>query len=360
MADSSDIKDTLNLIAEVRDKMNTITGKGSLIEYTQPSRVEPIAMVDRRATVLPYIGDVMNTMVNIFAGYYLQAVSLSTLRVGDVDVLHTLQKFNPTAPLITSNESLSNADLYEHTLPMPGTPSLEARGDKDRSGSRGGTASESDITKDMSDLSVGKMLDVKLSDGRSTASIQVGLRIIANSVGPTTMTHILSQNQRNSTARERYYGLRSGSLRFLKDIVLAQDLIDKHMQARVRDTDNVFDDIRNRRNKNVLTAVLRGGGVSYGTASNIIVITDQTRKEIEAQTGMRLDDFKSREKVFAETYTMLIAVINDEWEDITVYHRSLDRPTEMTVKDVKKADRKGGPDITEILKAYQMGNTPNL
>ena len=99
MAEVRDVKDLLSLVGDVKAKMDTYAGKGSIIEYSQPARVEPIAMLDTRFIHLPYASDVMNTLVNIFAGYYLQAISLSTLKVGDVNVMHALQKFNPNTPL---------------------------------------------------------------------------------------------------------------------------------------------------------------------------------------------------------------------------------------------------------------------
>lgn len=368
MAEVRDVKDLLSLVGDVKAKMDTYAGKGSIIEYSQPARVEPIAMLDTRFIHLPYASDVMNTLVNIFAGYYLQAISLSTLKVGDVNVMHALQKFNPNTPLIVSTESLNgcfaNPDQYAHGLPSKntvsiedafGTPSLEAKDGKHLQA----TGRFSDVTKEANALSVGKMLEVNLQQGDTKAVVNVSLRILANAVSPTTLTHNLSENRKNSTARERYYGMRAGSLKFLKDIIFAQDLIESHKKSRIRDQDGVFDDIRARRNKNTLAAIFRDG-VSFGTASNIVVMTEQTRKEIESESGLNVGYYKDRERIFADTYTMLMVVVDPEWEQVVIYHRSIDRPSELSLKDIKSSERRGGPDVSEILKAYQMGNQPNL
>lgn len=368
MAEVKDFKDVLTLVGDVKAMMDTYAGKGSLIEYSQPARVEPIAMVDTRFVHLPYATDVMNTLVNIFSGYYLQAISLSTMKVGNVNVLHALQKFNPNAPLVISKESLNDMfagpDQYEVALPSKTAVSLEdafgvVSTEAKDGGGNSSTIRMSDLTKEANALSVGKMLEVTIQSGNNRAAINVAVRVLANAVSPTTLTHNLSENRKNSTAKERYYGMRAGSLKFLKDIIFTQDLIEAHKKSRVRDADNVFDDIRARRNKNTLAAIFRSG-VSFGTASNIVVMTDQTRKEIEAESGLNLSYFKDRERIFADTYTMLMAVVDTEWEQVIIYHRSLDRPSELSLKDIKSSERRGGPDVGEILKAYQLGNSPNL
>ena len=66
----------------------------SLVEYTQVTRAEPIVLVDSSAVHLPYMGDVMQSLSAIFAGYYLQAIALS-VNVGKIDTIKLLEKINP-------------------------------------------------------------------------------------------------------------------------------------------------------------------------------------------------------------------------------------------------------------------------
>jgi hypothetical protein len=45
---------------------------------------------------------------------------------------------------------------------------------------------------------------------------------------------------------------------------------------------------------------------------------------------------------------------------VTIYHRSLEIPTQVSIKELKTANKGSGPDVAEILKAYQLGNAPTI
>ena len=64
--------------------------------------------------------------------------------------------------------------------------------------------------------------------------------------------------------------------------------------------------------------------------------------------------------MFENTLTMIVMVIDTEWEQLTIYHRGIEEPTELAVKELKSLNRGTGPDVGEILKAYQLGNSPQF
>lgn len=66
----------------------------SLVEYTKFTRVEPIVLYDESLQSQPYMTNVMQSLVNIFAGYYLQAVAISC-NVGNIEVQKLLGKLSP-------------------------------------------------------------------------------------------------------------------------------------------------------------------------------------------------------------------------------------------------------------------------
>ena len=66
----------------------------SLVAFTQAARVEPLVLVDTAVLFDDVLPDVMQSLSNIFAGYYLQAVSLNSV-IGNTTVASVLGKFNP-------------------------------------------------------------------------------------------------------------------------------------------------------------------------------------------------------------------------------------------------------------------------
>lgn len=438
-------KTALQYASTVADNLKSLKSD-SLIEYTQPTRVEPIVLVDDRVGHLDMTKDLMQSLASIFAGYYLQAVAL-TVNVGKVDVIRLLDRVNPNRSL-TDNaiRSLTNAGIreglesqaaYKYGLPVPGEPiglqhfglenvSLEDDSDPhwiiserdeiakvaNRDYERGikllkekyddaiekaededdklklkeekeyileDTKSKSasdllkkidemstgvDIDKDAlktateaHNLSVGKLLQVTLEDGGRKATFPISLRLIVTTAPAKGVKQVLTVNNKKLSAKERFHSWRAGQIEFIRDLVLCQDLIDNHKKGMLNDPTGIYQQSRQRRRKNNLSAIF-SGNPSIATASNIIVMSEETAKDVERDIGGRLKDFRTREKVFKETYTMLMAVVDTRWETVTIYHRSIDSSTELSARDIKNPSKDKGPDITEILKAYTMGNSP--
>lgn len=66
----------------------------SLIEYTQIARVEPIVLIENTLTFHDAMPDIQQTILQIFSGYYLQAIAMDAT-VGNISVRRTLDKLNP-------------------------------------------------------------------------------------------------------------------------------------------------------------------------------------------------------------------------------------------------------------------------
>lgn len=396
--------------AKIAQRLGTLQD-GSLTDFAKQTRVEPIVLVDQRAVHLPYMPDVMQSLVSIFSGYYLQAVSLS-VNVGAVDTLRLLDKLNPrrngssdtgdlfnaTARTIynvatESRDNLLHETNYLFKLPVPGgTPGLEdinhneairkvagedaalihdkvAEGNFVRKQNYQNIPGDTKTTfgrdaigsiGDQVNLSVGKLLEVHIESNGQKATFPISVRLMANPIASESLLHILSVGNKMTSASDRYHAWRAGELSLIRDLILCQDLIDQHKKTLANDKSGIYADILARRRGNNTAAIL-SGNVSMATASNICVLTDATAAELERRMhGARLKDYHTREKVFKETYMMLMVVVHPEWEQVTIYHRGLDVPTRLSVKDIKASNKGNGPDVAEILKAYQLGNSPSL
>lgn len=383
------VKDTvttaLDLASKIPDVLRTARS-GSLIEYTQPTRVEPVVLLDDKLVSLPETSDILQSLSSIFAGYYLQAVALS-VNVGNVDVIKLLDKLNPNRSLddnliegatnskLRSSLGLASMEAYEHQLPVPGQAvGLENFGmeagslyDALRSGkggdkSKSKTFSNDDAMKtarDVTNLSVGKLLEVEVQSGDQRAVFPVSVRLITTAAPGAGIVHTLSVGSKDNSAKERFHAWRAGQLEFMRDLVMCQDLIDNHKDALLKDNSGIYSSTLKRRNKNRLSAIL-SGNPSVATASNLIVMDSSTQKDLERAIGGRLKDFRTRQKIFKNTYSMIMVVVNQDWDQVTFYHRGIDMPTELSINEIKAANRSKGPDVSEILKAYQLGNSPSL
>lgn len=371
----------LGLVQRLPDLLRSANSE-SLVEFTKPTRVEPIVLMDDKVVNISFIGDVLQSLNSQFAAYYLQAVALS-VNVGNVDVIRLLDRVNPNRSLSDSavdgirniglRGSMESEEAYAFKLPVPGESAgaaafgiesawktdrqLDEEGDERQGLSDTGKSVE--MAREVTNLSVGQLLEVEVESGGQKATFPVAVRLVTTSAPPEGIVHTLSVGQKNNSAKERFHAWRSGQLHFVRDLVLCQDLIDAHKDALLKDNSGIYTSSIKRRRKNRLSSIL-SGSPSVATASNLIVMADSTRKQVEREIGGRLKDFRTREKVFKETYAMIMVVIDPDWEQVTFYHRSIDQATELSASDLKSQKGGKGPDVGEILKAYQLGNGPNL
>lgn len=380
---SSDFLTGMQLLGRIPDLV-TRSSSSSLSEYSSEARVEPPVLVDRKASSLEYISDIMHVANSLYSGYYLQAWALS-IDVGNVNVRQVLNSLNDRRKPLTDVgglAQLAGAGVYA-SMASPvlteedfkyGLPSMEAprlpnlKGDgwdnvysEVMSKSAMGISGR-DNAKNMTEagnLAVGRVLEVKVKSQGQEATIPVTVRLNVSLVDPDQLTHILSVATDDKSAKARWHGWRSGRLDFIRDVVLQQDLIDKHKNTLMKDTSGYYKELIRKRKNNHLSAIL-SLNPSVATAATIVIITSDTLRRVESQYGAKISDLKTRQRIFRETYTTLMFVIDTEWEQVDIYHRGIDAPTELSIRDLKSATKGSGPDVTEVMKAYQLGRTVTI
>lgn len=491
----------VSVVNRVKHAMtSSITEGGSdLISYSQPARLEPILLLDHRATYVPFVRDVIHTMSSLFTAYFLQSIALDT-SISGVKVLKRLDKFNPDRNLAVATRSMLAAGIesYHYGLPFPGESvgmeaygvSMEATtppsyGDRLRTamqnakikqevdrtfndfndrlkrqleeadirrrveetnqardrdnryeramddaairkavddvyntfdtklasarekellrqeiekefntydqrrdrmiedakmrkevdeavsdrktyldGSKDGNSysvDAKDINKlvtDISNLAVGKMIELTINENGQSAKIPVSVRLRVTGMPSNVLVETLSVGGFDGSFKNRWRQWRAGEIRFWADGVFAMDRIEAHRKASIADKSGYYNAVYKRAGKNALAAGM-SGDLSVGTASSIIVMTEATKKELESKLNRRLSDYRTRQSVFEMTYSMLMVVIDPEWETVVIYHRGIEMPTELTAKDVASAAKGNGPDVGDLLKMFMEGKAPN-
>lgn len=365
------VNTTLQTIAksinEIRNNATNYYTTKSLAEATKLTRVEPLVIFSKDCVSLEYMPDVANSLLSIFSGYYLQAVSILT-RVNDVEVVRILDKLNPdrdeTGFLLTeqiSRESLDNLCLeaYKFSLPTDRT--------NDKPPILKDLASKENVTTivDASNLSVGKLLNVEISYSKDRGEhespedrvvrIPVSVRLMSSIIPNNSITRLLTYKSEDNSLVERFHAWRSGRIGFIKDLIFCQDLIDEYKRASIGDETNTLQEIVRRVNNSKKYGLLTKNP-SLVSASNIFVITEEVAREVENKLGGKLSNANIRQKAFDNTYAMIIAVVDREWERVTFYTRGMAASTDLSIKEIKSANKNGkGPDILDVMKSFNQG-----
>lgn len=209
---------------------------------------------------------------------------------------------------------------------------------------------------EVANLCIGKMLDVHVNSGKSSAVIPVQLRLIVSAISPKVLANIFRSAAKNLTFTERYHSWRSGMIS-ISDFVLCKDILREHRETLQGDRSGTYASMSGRRASAQAAGVIRRDP-SIGAASNIAVFTTQSQVQIETEAGGKLNNFKLREQIFSRTGLMLMVVIDQKWEQVTIYHQSIELPTTFNHAALKTANRGNGPDVTEMLKTLMKGKAP--
>lgn len=377
---------TATRVIDEGKKMLASSKSGDLVRFTQSARVEPILLMDKRAVNIPFIQDVVHTMYNMFTGYWLLAVSLDT-KINGVTVGRRLDRFatdrdlsEATLTMLTSSNESYKASMESFGLPfieeiLEEQASMEAALNDDVVREKKGAGKDKDedekatisdkatvanaakYVEKINNLAVGNVIDVTISEDGKEAVIPVTIRLRVAGMPSDVLTQTLAVGGKDATFRSRWRAWRAGEISFWADFVLAMDRVDAHRAAMMKDETGYYKTVYARAARNSAAEVL-AQGPSLATASSIIVMDSKTAADLERRISGELKNFKTRQGIFGHTYSMLMAVVDPDWESITIYTRGIEMPTTLTKNDIKSAGKSDSKELMDILKSYQMGRAP--
>lgn len=345
----------------------------SLIDYAQPTRVEPLTLVESSLYQQPYMEDVLQSCLNIFAGYYTQAIALSA-EVAGVSVVKRLEQFNPRRDprnsiaeyafaAVTSKVAKESGTVVSNEAMKFGLPALES--DKPSQGGKGPSvielASRESLNslRENTNLSVGKMLEVSVIIDDKTFKIPVNVRLHTIPVPTVAMESILSAGTQDRSTKERYYEMKAGNLRFLKDFIGVSDLLDAHRKKVLKDPTGLYLKSLADKRGNTIAGFL-SGKPSVASASQINIITEETSIALERAMGIKLSTSRGRAVMEANSSQMLLVVVDRDYNQVTIYHRGVEGATTMSVDSMKNAGKGNGPDIMKMFEMYKQTKAPTF
>lgn len=388
------------LIGNIVSKLPTLyrgANSDSIIDFSRPARNEFLTLIEDDLVALPYIGDVAQSALTLTSCYFLSALSL-LMDIPELQVLRKLDQINakrdPVESLLGSGasaykffgtEDFDGAVAVEHWFgdPMNSIDGMEAHhthqpgsqaniDDQSKNttivneaakpkGYEGGAfGRDTAVTlKELANLSVGKQFEVTFEKDGNKQPVQLSVRLMVTNTDKSSIKSIISMGSMNNTLKERVIRARAGQLGWFKDLILCNDLIDEARRTRIKDKSGFFEHMMRKRSKNFLSGLL-SMSPSINNASAVIIMSNDTAKEAALELGGDLSQFSIRQKVFEVTQTMLIFVVDTQWETVTIYHRGLDRFNELRVNELKRANGRSDSNVEEILRAYSAFTNPTL
>lgn len=339
---------------------------GSTVEFTSAARIEPVCVMESSLVTAPYISSIMHTANTLIGLYFMQAFAIDN-QVGDINIIKRLDKLNPNRSVIGGliNQPYISAEDYSTALPTyhsSRTVSEEAYDDD--KGHKG--VAKAEFGKDLAanlraaeNLAVGKILEITVQQGKESATIPVTVSLMPLLMDSGLMVQTFAEpNSFKNTRKGRLYRWKAGELETIRDMIFCRDLIDGHRSALVKDNTGFYAAVRDKRKKNKLAA-LASGDPSIGTISNVAIMSTDTARSMELELGGKLSDYKTRQRVFNDTSLMILFVVDQEREMVTIYYHGIDKSSIRPIRDLENATKKSSSgDLTEILRAFQQVSAP--
>lgn len=392
---------------------------GNLVSYGQAAEVVPMCLVDEACSTSELLEPTLQTLLSVYAGYYFRAFTMHNISIGGSSIQKRLDKFSTArsgAMYLPGMEEFENGlpqlkeleddifadlkDLQEEgeriekeAIAMMQVASEGIAGDMrdtfknsrnntadkainralnkgsvvdNGSGQTTGSAkkgTEIDLSLRQSDITgpvnfaTGMTVNLKIMENGNCVTVPVNIRLSAMYIAPSPLVAILGFSANDISLGARWKKWRLGGIDFWRDLVMCQDLIDEHKKNIAADKTGIYLKMMNRRRQNSV-ATLMSGEASANNSSNIVVMSEETAAALEIKTGGRLDDFRFRERVFAQGYGMLFAIISQRKGRVRFYTRGIPEHTEVSERDMKAATKgSNGPDVGDILNAFRAGSS---
>ncbi len=343
------------LLSALNNAKNNGVQVRSLADLARPARVEPLAIIDQDLSRNPFLEDLLKFSLSTFTGYYLQAVNM-IMNVGKVNTLKVFDSLNPErsqgsfSNLVWSNEDFSAGLPVVAKSMLPNSRVIASLESFDGSPVTNLRADMPSKLHEADNLAIGKLINVDLTSEGETIKVPVIIRMVPAVVPSQTLTHIFTVGG-TSGVLDRWSLVKAGQISFVQDFIFGADMIRAHRRALVNDKSGTYEKILDRRRNNVARAVATGT-VSMADASNIAIVSKSTGKEIGRAMYGKLESSTVRQKLFDNSYLIVLMIVDPDREFVTVYHRDLDVESVYSFKEIKGLEKNKGQDITEIFKSF--------
>lgn len=366
--------------------------EGSIIEYSSPTRNVVLTTLEDKLTHHDVTADILKFCTNLYVGYYLQAVSLMN-NIGNVNVRRVLDRLNTKRDVVGNAkdkaeewiaiESFCQYPTFIKQYPVTffGDRNRYSLEDKmqnikdalngndgshhsgsDRRGDKAGSLANQDTQKilnDVPNLAQGKIFEVVIENEGKRAVIPAMVQLNPIACNREMFVAMYAQANQNNTMVNRFRRWLDGELTTIGDMLFCNDIIAERARLLKQDKHGITKQLEAKRRSNRLSALITQK-TSLATASTISVISKESIQAIELAVGGKIDNAKVRDDIFARSGLIMLIVVDEMYEMVTMYHRGQNHKMELTFSECKTAAKGNGPNVMEILKAFQAGQVPNI
>lgn len=347
---------------------NIINNSQSLAGATSAARVEPSVFVGSDLIHKPWISDILQTTQSVFAGMWMIAADMVTSQINGVSVLNVLDPLNPNrdpnysafVKNLGKRAGLESDKHYfskeSHKWALPSKKHIEvlaAAREADPTLTVTADSRLNQTINDASNLVAGKLLAIRICDGKQDRELRVALRLSVQEIPEEVISELIGDKSANQKFKERLFDVAAGKIGWM-DLMFCMDLFRERKRLLAKDKTDIIRQVRERQLKHKRAGMLTGAA-SMAEMSNIYVFSTETADLLKARFGIDLDNFQQRQKAFENTAGMIFVVVDIDNERATFYTDTIARATNIGLVDLKTANKAKDGNIMDIFNAYKEG-----
>lgn len=384
----------LNLVRNITLTYKNTAGDGSSIaDIGKIGYVEPITLVASSVKTMDTKTrlNIEHGILNYYASMYVRAMGFLATRGINTNILKSLDSLNPDRDLatvtaaITQESSMGYVRVMKDQERIANTEKYLALGALDFGRVRNGTVStEADTNFGAGNVdavpnvdvgvkinldsfekdqhTVGKVIDVSFQTGdrlSQTVSLPIVVKLGNMIVPSEVIQNIITMNEDSIRIGSRFKDALAGRIGFVKDFILCSDLIEKQRSTLMKDPSRAYEALLARVNSSKFYSIL-SRNISLSTISGILIMTETENDAIKRELGGDLTNKITRKKVFDNSSVMIIAVIDRQWEQVSIFVRGFDNHSTIPFNGFSDAKNTSSDAIQEIIKTMSMGKIPSF
>lgn len=340
----------------------------SLTEFSQSAHILPIFLMDDGVATMAEAESIVGGTLNYYAACYLMAAQMS-VNIGEINVISQLERLNnrrsPLSSAAGTIDTLFHMESYSNGLPNVkklGGFHLESK-DSDEmfyEGSSSMTAKDQVSRVEAAPkLSIGKIMEINWESNGQRGTIVTLVRPAVQTTNSTSMANILSIGSKNIEYKERIHGIKAGTLHWFNDGIMVADILKEMRRARIKDNTGYYNDAVARHRKNKISSIL-SLNPSVAQLSSVFFITKETARNLENTSNIKLDKFKDRQKMFENSFGMVLVVVDKSWKSCRIYSHGLEDYTDVSFSQLEGVSKGKSGDVKEMFNALMLSSAPSF
>lgn len=354
MKDQKDGNTSLSMLFDILNAYDQYKNM-SLTQYLRKSIIASRIFIQNRVAGDPCMEDLLITLQNIYCSFIMQASQLGAF----VDNNRTVKNLMET---VGTEKYLSFEQLVDINLPIT-SPTIQPIMAMPEAAS----VQSADLNKNYSGLSFssGRIIEVKFgnlgSDGKGSFTINMHVQMMPIII-PNEVAEQFIANNFTPSFVQRYLQYSVGEIKFIRDVVLQQDLIDKRRKAIMNDTTGVLREMESRKSNAISNFFkqLRSNNKRHNIANTVLIYDKSAFAHYASKNGLRWDNVDTRQQFFEKTASVMVALVDPSYGMVEIYFNGISGKGEYTIKQLKASSKNDKYDLKDIINSFGNNNIPRI